>query len=97
MSRSNSSQQQIELQRESLALQKQQAADNVSFMQMQLEELRKNQVAPYKAMSPPPTAGTSGGDYAAYQQLVAENRRYGFGDTVRGGMRTGLGGGRKVA
>lgn len=91
MTRGNSNSQQIALQQESLTEQRRSNDALLAFQEQQLKALQRSQVAPYKPMSPPPTAGTSGADYAAYQQMVEQQRRYGLPDTVRGGIRRGLG------
>ncbi len=91
MSRSNNNSEQIALQRASL-LEQQRANDaQISFLENQTKALAKTQVAAYKPLSPPPTAGTSGADQAAAQELINNQRRFGYSDTVRGGMRLGLG------
>lgn len=92
MSRGGSNNQQIALQQQSLEEQRRANDAQLAFQSQQLAALQKTQVSPYKPMSPPPTAGTSGADYAAYQATLDQQRRYGYGDTTRGGMRRGLGG-----
>lgn len=95
MSRSKPNSEALDLQQRSLALQEQQAASSLSFMEQQLQALRKTQVADYKPLAPPPTPGTSGADFAAAQQRIINQRRYNYSDTVRGGVRFGVG--RKVS
>jgi len=104
MSSSGSNKEAIRLQRESLDEQKRANAAQMAFMDQQLAALRRAQVSPFRAGSPPPTPGTAGADFAGMQEALLAARRFGFLDTVRGGVRFGAGfgpkarpGGREVA
>lgn len=91
MSSSGGNKEAIKLQRESLALQKETFAQQTTFMEKQLAALRNAQVPAFKPGSPPPTAATAGVDEARRLALLEASRRFGYADTIRGGMRRGIG------
>lgn len=79
----------IKLQRESLEESKRTNAAQLTFMERQMQALRKTQVAPFLAQAPAPTMGTSGADFASAQEKINASRRFGYNKTVRAGARFG--------
>jgi hypothetical protein len=91
MSSSGSNSAAIKLQRESLDEQKRANAAQLEFLARQTEALRKQVLPAYKPGSPAPTAATAGTDYASAQERLAQQRRFGYADTIYGGaMRSGV-------
>jgi hypothetical protein len=81
----------MRLQRESLAEQRRMNDAQLEFFARQTKALANTQMPQFRPNSPPPTPATAGSDQARMMMLMEAKNRYGFADTVQGGMRRGIG------
>jgi len=79
------------LQRESLEEQRRANATQLDFLAQQTKALAKTKLPAYVPGSPPPTPGTSGQAAAGTAERLAAARRFGLKDSIRGGLKGGLG------